>query len=79
MRYPSPTNSGTNLPIFLKLGRLVPEFDELEYLVRYLSPPNSGTNVQSYNQVDVSVSIAAFEADPQCVKLLVVEWASMSG
>ena len=26
-------------------GRLVPEFEELEYLVRYSSPPNSGTDL----------------------------------
>ena len=81
MRYPSPQNLGTNLPVFLKLGRLVLEFEELEYLVRYPSPPYSGTNVQSHNQEDVSVSVsvAAFAADPQCVKPLVGGWVSMSG
>ena len=36
----------------------------------YPSPPNSGTNVQSHNQEDVSVSVAAFATDPQCVKPL---------
>ena len=43
--------------------------------MRYPSPPNSGTNVQSHNQVDVSVSVAAFAADAQCVKPLMGGWA----
>ena len=38
--------------------------------MRYPSPPNSGTNVQSHNQEDVSVSVVAFAADPQCVNPL---------
>ena len=45
--------------------------------MRYLSPPNLGTNVQSHNQEDVSVSVATFTADPQCVKPVVGGWVGI--
>ena len=48
VQYPSPPNSGTNMPVFYNLPRLVPKFGELRYFIKYPSPPNSGTNLSVF-------------------------------